>query len=165
MATVYKPLVDNLNEGFEEPADPVTTHIGVGGLALQKSSNLDDVVTVTRDSLDNLVFTDAVVGARTLSQLLSYTEFLLNNDPTAETGTPDCTYVPTYSGFSVTKEEWKRSDSTLIKSIDYTYSGIQVTQEVRKVFAANGTTILAQITWSYSYTGVTLTGATMTRNV
>lgn len=111
----------------------------------------------------------AYVGGAVVSLItgsgLTYIEFLLDNEPIAETGATDCTYTPTYALGKITKEEWKRNDTTLIKSIDYSYTGAQVTQEVRKVFAANGTTILAQVTWSYTYTGSNLTSASMTRDV
>lgn len=96
---------------------------------------------------------------------IAYYEFLLDNEPIAETGATDASYIPTYSGILVTKEEWKRNDATLIKSIDYTYVAINVITEVRKVFAADGTTIVAQVTWSYVYTGVQVISATMIRNV
>jgi hypothetical protein len=96
---------------------------------------------------------------------INYFAFLLDNEPIASTGTPDAIYTVTYSGIFVTKEEWFRDDATLIKSIDYTYVGIQVTQEVRKVFLSDGATIAAQVTWTYSYSGIFLTGGTMTRDV
>lgn len=86
---------------------------------------------------------------------------LLVDDPTAGTAS----YLPTYVGIRVTKEEWRRADTTLIKSIDYTYVGILVATDVRKVFASDGATIVAQATWAYAYTGLLLTSATMTRNV
>lgn len=96
---------------------------------------------------------------------LTYIEFLLDCEPIDETGATDSSYAATYSGNSITLEEWKRNDTTLLKSIDYTFTGNKLTTEVRKVFAANGATIVAQVTWSYSYTGNKLTSATMIRNV
>lgn len=95
---------------------------------------------------------------------VGYYEFLLDNEPTAETGATDASYSNTYSGNKVTNETWKRNDATNIKTIDYTYTGNKVTTEVRKVFAADGTTIKAQVTWTYTYTGNNLTSATMIRN-
>lgn len=98
-------------------------------------------------------------------QGVDYYAFLLDNEPIQETGAIDASYAVTYAGILVTKEEWFRNDATLIKSIDYTYAGIQVTQEVRKVFLPDGATIVAQVTWTYSYSGIFITGATMTRDV
>jgi len=92
-------------------------------------------------------------------------EWLLENDPVAETGATDCTYTPTYAGFLITVETWKRNDTTNIKTIDYTYTANKVTTEVRKVFALDGITIVAQLTWNYVYAGNIVTSATMTRNV
>jgi hypothetical protein len=96
---------------------------------------------------------------------IDYFAFLLDNEPIAETGAIDANFTVTYSGIKVIQEEWRRNDTTLIKTIDYTYTGIKVTQEVRKVFAADGTTVVAQVTWTYAYTGILLTSGTMTRDV
>jgi hypothetical protein len=162
---------DNPVEGYEQGVNPNSDAADLRGTFYQNDSSDDEGVLVSRDASDNLTFTDPLAGTKTLSQLAAassgvpYYEFLLDNEPIVETGANDCVYTPTYSGIFVTKEEWKRNDTTLIKSIDYTYTGINVTTEVRKVFAANGTTILAQVTWTHSYTGVLLTGSTMVRDV
>jgi hypothetical protein len=107
------------------------------------------------------------VGALLSSQGgIGASEILLNEDPIANTGVGvDCTYTPTYSGLLITTETWVRNDATNIKTIDYTYTGDKVTTEVRKVFALDGTTIVAQLTWSYVYAGNIVTSATMVRNV
>lgn len=105
------------------------------------------------------------MGAKLSTGGIGYTDFLLDNEPTTNTGAVDCTYTPTYSMGKVTLEEWERDDATLIKSIAYTYTGSKVATEIRKVFALDGTTVLAQVTWTYSYTGSILTSATMTRDV
>jgi hypothetical protein len=105
------------------------------------------------------------MGAKLSTGGIGYVEFLLEDEPTAETGAVDCAYTPTYSLGKVTLEEWKRNDATLIKSIAYTYIANKVATEIRKVFALDGTTILAQVTWTYSYTGSIVTSAAMTRDV
>lgn len=79
--------------------------------------------------------------------------------------TETCTYTPTYLGGLVTLEEWKRADTTLIKSVAYTYGTSRVDTEVRKVFATDGTTILAQTTVAFTYAGSVLSSASITRNV
>jgi hypothetical protein len=87
---------------------------------------------------------------------------LLDSEPVA-TGT---TYSNTRSGNTVTQEKWVNTSSgKTIKTIDYTYTGGKYTQEVRKVYATDGVTIIAQVTISYSYTGNTVTGETVVRNV
>jgi len=82
-----------------------------------------------------------------------------------EPPSPSTTYANTFSGNTVTQERWRRLDATLIKTIDYTYTSQKVTTEVRKIFAADGTTITAQLTIVYTYTGNTVTSATRTRNI
>jgi len=161
--------------GIQYPIDPFEDVIEAAGFEVQEpfdpTRTRDNDVMISRSS-GEMTFKDRVVSTPvTLSALvggtgfLTYTEFLLDNEPTAETGATDCTYTPTYTTGQITLEEWFRNDATLIKSIAYSYTGGRVSQEVRKVFAANGTTILAQVTWSYSYTGMNLTSATMTRDV
>lgn len=87
---------------------------------------------------------------------------LLDNEPVA-IGT---TYTNTKVGSQITQEKWaKTAGGANIKTIDYTYTGNKVTTEVRKVFATNGVTIIAQVTITYSYTGSTVTGETIVRNV
>ncbi len=76
------------------------------------------------------------------------------------------TYTPTYSGSKITKEVWSKTSGGLsIKEIDYTYSGSKVSTEVTKVFAANGSTVVAQTTITYNYSGSTVTSETKTRDV
>ena len=157
------------------PIDPFEDLIEAAGFELQEpfdeTRTRDNDVMISR-STGEMTFKDRLnFSPVTLSDLLSgsggltYVEFLLDNEPIVETGATDCAYAPTYTLGKITKEEWKRNDATLIKSIDYSYTSGKVTQEVRKVFAANGTTIAAQVAWSYNYTGTQLTSASMTRDV
>jgi hypothetical protein len=153
------------------PIEPQEDAIEAAGLYLQSLTDRDTAVLVSRDVNDNLTFTDPVTGTKTLAQLsvaasgVSYNEFLLTNPPTAETGTPDCTYTPTYVAGLITLEAYRRSDSTLVKTVDYTYTARKVTSKIVKVFAANGTTIVAQLTWTIVYTGNIVTSETATRDV
>jgi ABC-type metal ion transport system substrate-binding protein len=101
---------------------------------------------------------DGAIAADALAQLLE-------DDPTADTGVVDASYSVTYAGIFVVKEDWRRSDTTLIKEITYTYDGSKVTTEVRKVFNADGVTVFAQITWSFTYVGIKLIGGSMVRDV
>jgi len=160
---------------LQYPIDPFEDVIEAAGFEVQEpfdeTRTRDNDVMISR-AMGEMTFKDRLNATPvTLSDLLAgeggftYVEFLLDNEPTAETGATDCTYTPTHTLGKITKEEWKRNDTTLIKSVDYSYTGGKVTQEVRKVFAANGTTILAQVTWSYSYTGSSLTSSTMIRDV
>jgi hypothetical protein len=78
------------------------------------------------------------------------TDFLLENEPPE----PNNNYANTITAGVVTQERWRRqSDSTLIKTVDYTYSAGRVATEVRKVYAMNGTTVIGQTTRTYTHTG------------
>lgn len=88
---------------------------------------------------------------------------LLDDEP----GSFNTTYTITRVGPRVTQELWVNTISTFaIKRIAYTYSANRLTQEVRKVYlASDGTTIIAQKTISYSYSGITPTGSVITRDI
>jgi len=89
-------------------------------------------------------------------------DLFLDSEPT----TPGTTWSTTVSGGKVTQEKWVRTaGATNLKTIDYTYTGNKVTTEVRKVFAEDGTTVVAQNTLSYSYTGNVVSGIVATRDV
>jgi hypothetical protein len=106
---------------------------------------------------DALTQIDVAISASGVS---SY-DFLLENEPPA----PSTTYTTTFTGNFITQERWRRLDTTLIRTIDYTYSSGRVVTEVRKVYAADGTTIDAQLTIAYTYTGNVVSSATRTRNI
>jgi hypothetical protein len=152
---------------FPQSLDVTEDFLDARGLALQDASN-DQSTTVTRSG-SNLVFKDtANPGGFTLTQLatassgVSSIDFLLDNEPV----TPGITYTPTYSGGKVTVEEWKKTAGVIaVRTINYTYTGSKVSTEVRKVWDSLGITIIGQQTWTYTYSGSTLTSAVMTRDV
>jgi hypothetical protein len=76
-------------------------------------------------------------------------------------------YTPTYTGGKVTQERWvQTSNSFEIKRITYTYSGDLASTAQIKVFSiTDGTTVVAQKTITYSYSGFQVTGFTVTRDV
>lgn len=159
------------DDEYPTSLDPEEDHVECAGIVLDDPGNIDETTFIDRDGTD-MRFADGNNPVPvTLSDLvtgtggMTYTEFLLDNEPTAETGATDATYSITRVMGQVTKEEWKRNDATLIKSIDYTYVLGKLSTEVRKVFAADGFTIIAQVTWTYVYGGGIVTGATMTRDV
>lgn len=87
---------------------------------------------------------------------------LLSNSPTI----PGTTYTNTYTAGNITNETWKRtSNSTNIRTADYTYSAGRLSTEVVRVYAANGVTVIAQTTRTLSYTAGALSGEVMTRDV
>jgi hypothetical protein len=89
-------------------------------------------------------------------------DLFLDSEPT----TPGSTWSRTVVDGKTTQEKWVRTaGATNLKIIDYTYSGTRVSTEVRKVYADDGTTIVAQMTLTYSYTGSSVTGIATTRDV
>jgi hypothetical protein len=152
-------------EGYIEDDARNTDAPDVRGVYIQNDSSNDSNVVVSRDASNNMTLTDPNAGTVILQNIIAYNQFLLDNEPIAETGTVDAAYTTTITSGKVTKETWKRNDTTNVKTIDYTYSGSKVATEVRKVFAADGTTVVAQVTWTYTYTGSTVSSASMTRDV
>src|ERR1700690_1132524 len=93
---------------------------------------------------------------------VSNIDFLPESDPP----TPGTTDTITYSSGLVTNETWvNTSNSHNVKTIDYTYSSGLAATEVRKVYDSAGTTVTGQITITYAYSGSTLTGSTIVRNI
>ena len=88
-------------------------------------------------------------------------DWLLDNDPVE----PSNIYMPTYTGPQLSAEAWLRDDFTLIKKINYSFTGPFLTQEVRQVFDSQGIDVTAQLTIDYTYTGPTLTSYTATRDI
>ena len=88
-------------------------------------------------------------------------DFLLDNEPTIS----NITYIPTRSGTNIINESWYLGVSTLFKTIDYTYTSGLITTEVRKLYANDGITIVAQSTIVYTYSSNFVTLASYTRNI
>jgi hypothetical protein len=160
------PLKDNSSgdfyeEGFNHQQDALDT----AGLYIQNTTSNDANVLVSRDSSNNLTLTDPNAGSTTLAKVVntpSNYDFLLDNEPTS-VGT---TYALSLSGGLVSTETWTNTaTSKTIKTIAYTYSTGLIQTEVHKVFAADGTTVVAQKTVTYTYSGGSITGSTVTRDV
>ena len=76
------------------------------------------------------------------------------------------TFAATRTSGQVSRETWTyTATSLLLKSIDYTRVGGLVTSFVTKIFAADGTTIIAQTTDTIARTGGVVTSGTTVRNV
>ena len=100
--------------------------------------------------------------AADITTFVQVLDYLLENAPSSE----DSEYSAVYQSGLLTSESWSRaSDSTLWKSIDYTYLSRLLSTEVVKVFDATGLVIEAQLTKSYAYTGAVLSSVTITRDV
>ena len=97
--------------------------------------------------LDGLVAAHGGLALYDAERANTYLDFLLENDPPS----PATVYSYTVAGGQVTQEKWLRGDTSKLKTIDYTYSGGKVATEDRKVYATNGTLVLAQKTGIYTW--------------
>jgi hypothetical protein len=89
-------------------------------------------------------------------------DVLLLNDPIDGS----YTYSLTRSGNKVTQEKWVRTgDFSNKRTIDYTYTSNQVTSEVRKVYASDGSTVTAQATFTYTYSGSNVSSISVVRDI
>ncbi len=76
------------------------------------------------------------------------------------------TFAATRTSGQVSRETWTyTATSLLLKSIDYTRVGGLVTSFVTKIFAEDGTTIIAQTTDTIARTGGVVTSGTTVRNI
>jgi hypothetical protein len=105
--------------------------------------------------------TSSTVAQQALTDISNHE--LLDNEPVS-LGT---TYSVTRVNRRVTQEKWSQtSNSNVIKTINYTYTGNKVTQEVRTVYdTATGLTVVAQATITYTYSGNSVTSENIVRNV
>jgi hypothetical protein len=131
---------------------------GPAGAAFKHNSG----VLEARNAADSVFVVVRVAEPTLANDALPNGDFLLDNEPDSLNNT----YSNTITGGKVTQEKWIRTvGATNIKTIDYTYTGSKVTTEVRKVYATDGTTIIAQMTLTYTYTVSTVTGIVSTRDV
>jgi hypothetical protein len=89
-------------------------------------------------------------------------DFLLTSDPFISS-----TYTASYVSGVVTQESWYNAVNTFeIKRTTYSYvSGIVDSEIVRVYDEANGVSVAAQTTTTYTYTSGSLTSASKVRNV
>ena len=103
-----------------------------------------------------------VNGLSVNSSGVSSDDFLLNNNPME----PNNTYNIYYNNGQVSSETWTNNTTgTLIKQINYTFTGSVITRQVRQVFDSTGVNIIAQLTISSTYSGTTLTSYTAVRDI
>lgn len=88
-------------------------------------------------------------------------DFLLVSEP-PEPGTD---YAVTRSSGVVTFETWTRTGGNKLKDIEYTRGSGVVTQEDRKIYASDGTTILAHLRVTYTRTSGQVTSGSYQRIV
>lgn len=140
-------------------------------LANANSVTQEDYQTYVLSRLRQLMFGDALPanwyddfqGQEIPSLRNAHLDLILVESPPG----PDTTYANVKDvGNHVIQELWTRTLlATLLKSVDYTYTLSRVATQVTKVFAIDGSTILAQTTSTYSYTDGFVTGIVTTRDI
>lgn len=128
--------------------------VGAGKVGFDPTGLLHTTATNVQDAIKDM---DTAISASGVTS----DDFLLVVEPPA----PHNNYTNTKTGSIITQEVWQRLDTTKIKSIDYTYTSGKVSTEVRKIFAANGITITAQATITYTYANGLLTDYAWSRDV
>lgn len=139
---VFPPEVNDPTGEYERPLNPNTEGAAAVGFYPQNATSADATTGIERDSAGNLVLRDGNNGTNTLAASL------LEVDPTDA----DCYSVITEVDDDVTRIDWKyAADDKLKKRTDFTYTDGEVTLETIKVYAADGSTVIAQLEISYDY--------------
>jgi hypothetical protein len=161
------------SEGYEQEIDIQADGLGAAGFYPQHpSAGAPDLAAgVERDALDNLVLKDPLAGSKTLTQLLASTGITAADHKTllqlihfidegpAEGFASGATKTVTGTVFP-TQILWRRADSTKLVEQNITWTGSKATTIEWKVYGTDGTTVLATVTDTISYSGVFETGRT-----
>jgi hypothetical protein len=141
---------------YPTPINPNVDGLGANAFYPQNSTSNDENVGIARDSANNGTIFDPK-----LAYTARFIDQLLQGPPVGSNFT-----VTVAGGASPTSFTWVfTATSKTILVVNYTYSGMNVATEVRQVYGPDGTTIVAQITITNSYSGSNLTGFTQTRDV
>lgn len=167
--TKTNPLKDNPTEGYEQDFDPNTDAANVRGVYIQKDTGNDTAVVVTRDASDNMTFTDAVTGTKTLAQLatassgitaaqhkaLHHLIHFIDDGPSGDFGAGPYYKATTGTTFP-TAEIWYTDSGMTMKIVEHntTWTGVKPTSEVWKMYDTDGTTVLVTVTDTITYSGV-----------
>jgi hypothetical protein len=165
---LINPLKNSAIGQYEEPVDVNSDSLSANGFFPQNATSNDTAVGVTRDVSNNIVLTDAVSGSKTLTQILNYSitaaqhKTLLQlihfiDEGPAEGFTTGATKTTTGTVFP-TQNLWKRSDATKLVEQNITWTGVKPTTIQWKVYDTNGTTVLATVTDTITYSGIFETG-------
>jgi len=148
-------------------------YVDARGFVVQNNVSDDEKVAVSRDASDNLIFKDGVVsGIKTLSDLLEagtgmseaahkiirHIIHFLEDGPAEDgyreiTGTIFPTAIIWYETSAKSKKIYEKLN---------TWTGINVTTIVRKIYDTDGSTVLATVTDNISYSGIFETSRTRT---
>lgn len=165
-------------EWFNTPADRNEDALDVRGIYVQNDTSNDATALITRDSSDNMTFTDSVAGSYTLAQLAAggsgITEaghkalrdlvHFIDEGP-ADGFASGAYRTTTYSGPFVTQIRWYTSvaQTNTIVRLDVTYNANRtIATEVWRMYAADGVTVALTLTDTYSYSGILESSRTRT---
>lgn len=168
--TLVRPLKDTA-EGYEVPLDPSADGLAAKGFYPQNGAENENV-GIERDGSGNLVLKDGNAGTKTLTQIVAgasgiteethkallHLAHFLEEGPgegfaSGSTKTVTGTVFPT-------QELWRRADNTKLVERNMTWTGVNLTTDEWKIYAANGTTVLATVTDTIAYSGIFETGRT-----
>lgn len=162
------------NDEFPTSTDKNEDFLDSRGVTFQNDTSDDDLVRVSRDG-DDMIFLDKNNTVKTLSDLVSGTGGLtveghkilrqlihfIDNGP-AEGFASGAYSETTPTGPFPTSEIWWESSSKLKKIVEHTvtWTGVNPTTEVWKVYDTDGSTVLATVTDTVSYSGIFETSRT-----
>lgn len=157
-------------EWGSNPIEPQEDAIEAAGVYLQDAANRDEAVLIWRDgdvikAKDVTYGTVELLGASagsgiTAAQhkaLLQLIHFI--DEGPAESFTTGATKEVTGTVFP-TKELWKRADTTKLVEKNITWTGVNPTTIEWIMYDTDGSTVLATVTDTISYSGVFETGRT-----
>jgi len=166
------PLKNDPAEGYEEDFDPNADAANVRGIVVQSDSSSDTAVQVTRDASNNLVLIDPIAGPHTLSSLLTggsgitaaQHKTLLQlihfiDEGPAEGFATGATKTITGTVFP-SSILWKRADATKLVEQNISWAAAKPVIIQWKMYDVDGTTVLATVTDTISYSGAFETGRT-----
>jgi len=163
------------NDQFPTSLDPSEDYVECRGIVLDDETHADESTVISRDDVDMtfkdgnnttpVTLTALIAGTggltptahRLLRQLIHFID-----DGPAEGFASGAYKETTYSGIKATAEVWWESGSKLKKivSLDTTWTGIKKTTEVWKVYDTDGSTVLATVTDTITYSGLKETSRT-----
>lgn len=153
-------------DDFPTSMDPNEDFVDARGVTFQNATSDDEAVTAERDAEDNLVLTDPVAGSWKLSELggggisesthqvLRQLIHFIDNGP-AE-GFATGAYREMTGTVFPTAIIWWESSEKLKKIVEklITWTGASPTTIVWKIYDTDGSTVLATVTDTITYSGV-----------
>jgi hypothetical protein len=154
---------------FYTPADPNEDRLDINGVILQNTTSSDTAVEIYRDSSNNLVFKDGVAGTKTLDDLgggsgitstqhrtLRQLIHFIDEGPAEGFATNAYKETLTAGPFPTSFIWWTSSAKTekiVEETITYN-SNKTINTDQWKMYDLDGTTLIATVTDTYTYSGI-----------